>query len=200
MPHDDDPYSLGLGTSSQEDLGEEVEKTNTELEKLKRQLDLIERQKVRLDELRRRQDELDNGREEMINKLTRALAAVEREYEDAQHRLQQLAEIQNSFTQHLRYIESINSKAWGADELPKELSMALSAIDDARADFVKAHAKLGERGGAGGDMGEDFGGDGEFGEPMSFTDGIKNGFAFTLPLQITVVILFILWMIFSTGK
>jgi len=199
MPHDDDPYSLGLGTSSQEDLGEEVEKTNAELEKLKRQLDLIERQKVRLDELRRRQDELDSGREEMMNKLTRALAAVEREYEDTQHRLEQLAGIQNSFTQHLRYIESINPKLWGADELPKELSMALSAIDDARADFVKAHAKLGERG-HGTDFVDDGGEDGECGEAMGFGDWIKNGFAFTLPLQITGIILFILWMFFSTGK
>ena len=157
---------------------------------------------MRLDEQRRKRDELDSGRAEMFDKLTRALAAAEREYEETQHRLEQLTSIRNSFTQHLRYIESINPKLWGADELPKELGMALSAIDDARADYVKAHAKLGERGhgGAGGDMGEDLGGDVEYGEPVSFGDGIKNGFAFTLPLQITAIILFILWMMFSTGK
>jgi len=198
MQHEseDDPYSLGLGTSAPEDLGEEVEKTNTKLENLKRQLDVIEKQKVRLDELQRRQDELDSGRAEMTDKLARALSVAEREYEEAQHRIEQLTSIRNSFTQHLRYIESINPKLWGADELPRELSTALGAIDDARADFNKARIKL-DAHGSGIDLGAGAGGD-EYGEAMGFADWVKNGFAFMLPLQITIVILFILWMMFRS--
>ena len=41
------PY-LDLEEENAEDLGEEVQKTNTELEKLKRQLEDIEKQKLRL--------------------------------------------------------------------------------------------------------------------------------------------------------
>ena len=104
-----------------EDLGEEVQKTNTELEKLKRQLEDIEKQKLRLEELKKRQDELEVGRSEMADKLTRSLVTVQREAEEAQKRLEQLNSIHNSFTQHLRYIEAINPKAWGALDLPKEL-------------------------------------------------------------------------------
>ena len=49
------PY-LDLEEENAEDLGEEVQKTNTELEKLKRQLEDIEKQKLRLEELKKRQD------------------------------------------------------------------------------------------------------------------------------------------------
>ena len=55
------PY-LDLDEENAEDLGEEVQKTNTELEKLKRQLEDIEKQKLRLEELKKRQDELEVGR------------------------------------------------------------------------------------------------------------------------------------------
>jgi DNA repair exonuclease SbcCD ATPase subunit len=64
------PY-LDLDEENAEDLGEEVQKTNTELEKLKRQLEDIEKQKLRLEELKKRQDELEVGRSEMADKLTR---------------------------------------------------------------------------------------------------------------------------------
>ncbi len=176
---DPDPY---LELEDAEDLGEEVQKTNTELEKLKRQLEDIEKQKIRLEELKRRQDELENGRIEMIDKLTRSLGTVERETEDAQKRLELLSQIQNAFTQHLRYIEAINSKAWGANELPKELSKALSAVEDARADYAKALPKISV------DVPSDSAApaayDAEYGyaEERGFNYWLKSGVAFTLPL------------------
>ncbi|MFZ4683967.1 MAG: hypothetical protein ACOYMS_15785, partial [Terrimicrobiaceae bacterium] len=138
---DPDPL-LDLDVDTPEDLGEEVQKTNTELEKLKRQLEDIEKQKQRLEELKRRQDELETGRSDMLDKLTRSLVSVQREAEEAQKRLEQLNAIHNSFTQHLRGIENINPKVWGANELPRELSKALSAVEDARADYIKAQAKI----------------------------------------------------------
>ena len=142
------PY-LDLEEENAEDLGEEVQKTNTELEKLKRQLEDIEKQKLRLEELKKRQDELEVGRSEMADKLTRSLVTVQREAEEAQKRLEQLNSIHNSFTQHLRYIEAINPKTWGAIDLPKELSKALSAVEDARVEYMKAQAKIAVEGFAG---------------------------------------------------
>ena len=85
---------------------------------------------------------LEVGRSEMADKLTRSLVTVQREAEEAQKRLEQLNSIHNSFTQHLRYIEAINPKTWGAMDLPKELSKALSAVEDARVEYVKAQAKI----------------------------------------------------------
>lgn len=196
LSRDPDPY-LELDEAAPEDLSEEVEKTNTELEKLKRQLESIEKQKVRLEELRRRQDELENGRIEMIDKLTRSLASVQREQEDTQKRLEQLLAIQNSFTQHLRYIESINPKLWGANELPKELSKAISAVDDARADYTKAIAKIAVNSPA--DQPAAAAYEGSEYLPVEDEKGffywLKSGFAFTLPVQILGIAALVIWVL-----
>ena len=190
------PY-LDLDEENAEDLGEEVQKTNTELEKLKRQLEDIEKQKLRLEELKKRQDELEVGRSEMADKLTRSLVTVQREAEEAQKRLEQLNSIHNSFTQHLRYIEAINPKTWGAVDLPKELSKALSAVEDARVEYMKAQAKIAVEGspdipapvGLPGSFEQDYG----YTEERGFKYWIKSGFAFTLPLQILGVLGLIIW-------
>ena len=199
MPSDfnkgQDPY-LELAEDNPEDLGEEVQKTNTELEKLKRHLEDIEKQKVRLEELRRRQGELDSGRLDMIDKLTRSLVVVQREADETQKRIEQLHSIHNSFTQHLRFIESINPKAWGTNELPKELSKALSAVEDARADYAKAQAKI--QADAPSEIvpshsspyADEYEGDGQSG----FGYWLKNGFAFTLPLQVLGWLGLVVWV------
>lgn len=191
--NDPDPY-LELQDSAPEDLGEEVQKTNTELEKLRQQLETIEKQKVRLEELRRRQEELESGRSEMIDKLTRSLGTVQRETEETQRRLEQLNAIYNSFTQHLRYIESINPRLWGANELPKELSKAISAVEDARSDYTKAQAKLvtevAEEAAVSGAYETDYGTT----EDHGFTYWLKSGFAFTLPLLVLGVFAILCWL------
>ncbi len=191
---DPDPY-LDLEENA-EDLGEEVQKTNTELEKLKRQLEDIEKQKVRLEELKRRQDELENGRADMLDKLTRSMVTVERETDEAQKRLEQLNAIHNSFVQHLRHVDSINPKLWGTAELPMELSKALSLVEDARADYSKAQAKISvaspsESAPAAAPASYDS----EYGyaEEHGFVYWLKSGFAFTLPLQILVIIGLVIW-------
>ncbi len=187
-----DPY-LEL-EETPEDLGEEVQKTNTELEKLKRQLEDIEKQKSRLEELKRRQDELENGRIEMTDKLTRSLMTVQREIDESQKRLEQLNQIFNSFTQHLRYIEAINAKSWGSTELPKELSKALSAVEDARSDYSKAQAKISidspsePAGVAGYESGY------EYAEEKGFAYWLKSGVAFTLPLWVLGIIGLLVWI------
>lgn len=190
---DPDPY-LEL-EDSPEDLGEEVQKTNTELEKLKRQLEDIEKQKMRLEELKRRQDELETGRHDLIDKFTRSLATVQRETEEAQKRLEQLHQIHNSFTNHLRYIESINAKAWGAAELPKELSKALSGVEDARADYVKAQPKISPEAPAEpGALPAGYEGEYAYAEEKNFVYWLKSGVAFTLPITIIGLIGLAVWI------
>ena len=190
------PY-LDLEEENAEDLGEEVQKTNTELEKLKRQLEDIEKQKLRLEELKKRRDELEAGRTEMADKLTRSLVTVQREAEEAQKRLEQLNSIHNSFTQHLRYIEAVNPKSWGAVDLPKELSKALSAVEDARADYVKAQAKIAVEGSpeipATSSLQGPFEPEYGFPEERGFSYWLKSGFAFTLPLQVVGLLALIIW-------
>ena len=111
--------------------------------------------------------------------------------------LEQLNAIHNSFTQHLRYIEAINPKGWGAVDLPKELSKALSAVEDARADYSKAQARIAvetsPEAAATPALSGSFEQDYSFSEERGFGYWLKSGFAFTLPLQIVGLAALAIW-------
>src|SRR5881296_3305735 len=127
---------------SVEHLESQVQKAQEQLLQLKRQQEQIEKQKRELEELSRRQEELDRGRAEMTDKLTRSLVVLEREAYNAQKRLEQIRSTRESFGQHLELIEAIDPKSWNQVDLHKELSRALSAVDDARTDFSQQRSRL----------------------------------------------------------
>jgi hypothetical protein len=127
---------------SPEHLDSQVQKAQEQLVQLKRQQEQIEKQKRELEELSRRQEELERGRGDMTDKLTRSLVVLEREAYDAQKKLEQLRAMRESFGQHLELIEAIDPKSWNSTELHKELSRALSTVDDARTEFSQQRSRL----------------------------------------------------------
>ena len=127
---------------SPEHLDSQVQKAQEQLVQLKRQQEQIEKQKRELEELSRRQEELERGRSDMTDKLTRSLVVLEREAYDAQKKLEQLRAMRESFGQHLELIEAIDPKSWNSTELHKELSRALSTVDDARTEFSQQRSRL----------------------------------------------------------
>src|SRR5947209_3452707 len=127
---------------SPEHLDSQVQKAQEQLLQLKRQQDAIEKQKRELEELSRRQEELERGRTEMMDKLTRSLVVLEREAYDTQKKLEQIRATRESFGQHLELIEAIDPKSWNPADLHKELSRALSAVDDARTEFSHQRSRL----------------------------------------------------------
>ena len=129
-------------TPSVEHLDNQVQKAQEQLLQLKRQQEQIEKQKRELEELSRRQDELEHGRAEMTDKLTRALVVLEREAYNAQSRLEQIRVARESFAQHLELIESIDPRNWNPSDLHKELSRALSTVDDARSEYNEHRSRL----------------------------------------------------------
>src|SRR5436309_5647422 len=127
---------------SAEQLDSQVQKAREQLLQLKRQQEQIEKQKRELEELSRRQAELENGRTEMADKLTRALVVLEREAYSAQNRLEQIRATRESFTQHLELIEGIDPRSWNKADLHKELSRALSTVDEARTEYSEQRSRL----------------------------------------------------------
>ena len=127
---------------SPELLDSQVQKAQEQLLQLRRQADLIEKQKRELEELSRRQEELERGRAEMTDKLSRSLVILEREGYDCQKKLEQIRATHESFTQHLQLLEAIEPKGWNPSDLPKELSRALSTVDDARTEFSQQRSRL----------------------------------------------------------
>ena len=191
--HDQEYLEMPDDELSTEHLDNQVQKAQEQLLALKRQQDMIERQKRELEELSRRQEQLHAGKAEMIEKFTRALVVLERETYDAQKRVEILHGIHETFAGHMQYLESINPKAWEGMDINRELTKALSAVDDARAEYAKSLPKISaETEGEGGDaMAVSAGYQLDYGpvQEKDFAYWLKAGFAFTLPLFVVGVVL-----------
>jgi len=183
---------------SAENLDSHVQKAQEQLLQLKRQQEQIEKQKRELEELSRRQAELENGRTEMADKLTRALVVLEREAYSAQNRLEQIRATRESFTQHLELIEAIDPRSWNPSDLHKELSRALSTVDDARTEYSEQRSRLQAAGATGGDSAlPDVAPDVyENNTGRSFLQWLEIGVALTLPLIIfgAIALAIFFWM------
>jgi phage-related tail protein len=127
---------------SAERIDSQMQKAQEQLLQLKRQQEQIEKQKRELEELSRRQEELEQGRAEMTDKLARSLVVLEREAYNTQKRLEQIRTIRESFGQHLELIEAIDPKSWNPSDLHKELSRALSTVDEARTEYSEQRSRL----------------------------------------------------------
>ena len=168
---------------SPELLDSQVQKAQEQLLQLRRQAEVIEKQKRELEELSRRQEELERGRAEMTDKLSRSLVILEREGYDSQKKLEQIRATHESFTQHLQLLESIDPKSWNPTELPKELSRALSTVDDARTEFSQQRSRLEASGGDSSEINLPEVASGTAGlGGKSFGQWVQIGFAVTLPL------------------
>src|SRR6266487_2449818 len=171
---------------SPEHLDSQVQKAQDQLLQLKRQQEQIEKQKRELEELSRRQDELEHGRAEMADKLTRSLVVLEREAYNAQSRLEQIRVARESFAQHLELLEAIDPRNWNPSDLHKELSRALSTVDDARTEYNEHRSRL-QAGGTGNgeqSLPDTAPGVYENNDGRSFSEWLQIGLALTLPLII----------------
>ena len=201
VEHDEEFLELEDEALSNEALDSQVQRAQEQLLTLKRQQDQIEKQKRELEELSRRQEQLHQGKAESIEKLTRAMVVLERETFDAEKRVEQLRQIHASFSQHLDILDSINPKLWDKLEVNKELSKALSAVDDANAEYSKSRSKITP------EVSEEMIEAGMESDPFALDDGggeksfvywMKAGLAFTLPLLVLgLIILVTLLAIFT---
>jgi chromosome segregation ATPase len=181
-----------------EHLDSQVHKAQEQLLQLKREQEQIEKQKRELEELSRRQEELEHGRGEMSDKLTRALVVLEREAYGAQSRLEQIRAARESFSQHLELIEAIDPRNWNPSDLHKELSRALSTVDDARTEYNEHRSRLQAAGDGNGQssLPDSTPGVYENTNGRSFSEWLQIGLALSLPLIIfgAVALAFLAWM------
>ena len=109
--------------------------------------------------------------------------------------LAQLRTTRESFGQHLELVEAIDPKSWNPTDLHKELSRALSTVEDARTEFSQQRSRL--------QAADENSNDVALPETASdvahllngsrsFGQWAKIGFAFSLPLMIFAFIAFLL--------
>ena len=169
---------------SVEQIDDQVAQAQERLLALKRQAEQLEREKAKLEELSRRQEQFDSGRAEMVDKFTSSLVQIQRETDETLKRLEVLKNVQASFSTYLQELEAINPKEWAPEELNKELSKAIGAVEDARSVFTKAQAQIAVEPLSGPVSAEADSSEGGQG----FGYWLMAGFAFTLPLVIIGVI------------
>lgn len=124
------------------DLEERVQTTQNRLAELRQEAEALEEEKRRFEELSRQQKEFMQGRSEMGDKLTRALAHLDRETYEAQRRVEQLLVIKDTFTHHLDVVDSLNPEQWNPHDLRHDLGQALGMIEDAREEFIKGTNRI----------------------------------------------------------
>jgi hypothetical protein len=137
----------------------------------------------------------------MTEKFTRSLVILEREAYDVQKKLEQLRATREGFAQHLELIEAIDPKSWNPADLHKELSRALSTVDDARAEFTQARTRLQATDEASVDVGlpeaapdvSDM-----LRDPGDFGKWFKIGLAFSLPLIVFGTIALLIFFFAAT--
>ncbi|MEQ1860298.1 MAG: hypothetical protein ABMA13_10205 [Chthoniobacteraceae bacterium] len=189
------------GNLSTEHLDDQVQRAQEALLSLKRQQDQVERQKRELEELSRRQEQLQIGKSEMLEKITRAMVVLERETYEAKKRVELLESIHDSFSQHADVLEAINPKTWEGLDMAKELSKALSAVDDSRAEYANNLPRISPESEGGGDhVAAGVGYQAEYAveAPKDFLYWLRSGFAFTLPIfAIGLVLVFLLIALLS---
>jgi hypothetical protein len=188
---------------STEHLENQVQRAQEALLSLKRQQDQIERQKRELEELSRRQEQLQGGRAEMVEKFTRALVVLERETYEAKKRVELLESIHDAFSQHMDVLEGINPKSWEGLDINKELTKALSAVDDARSEYANNLPRISPESDNSDPVaaGVGFQSDYDLEPARDFNYWLKSGFAFTLPLfGVGIIIVFLLIMLLSAAK
>ena len=131
----------------------------------------------------------------MTDKLSRSLVILEREGYDSQKKLEQIRATHESFTQHLQLLESIDPKGWNPAELPKELSRALSTVDDARTEFSQQRSRL-EAGSSESseiDLPDVASGSLGLGGGKSFGQWLQIGLALSLPLIIFGIVALVIF-------
>ncbi len=173
-----------------------------ELERLKKRQEELEQEKRELEDLRRKHDDFDRGKREMTDHLKRSLVSLEREEVEYGRLVEQLAATRKRFKSLLAGLEEIKEESWAEEEIREQLNRSLVIIEDTRMEFNKSLAKIeavkgGEKAPAGATpaaapiLYEDRHG----AEDKPFTFWVRVGWAVSLPIVITLVVLALLFMI-----
>jgi hypothetical protein len=189
-----DSFDLSEDDVSPEHLDSQVQKAQEQLLHLKRQQDNIERQKRELEELSLKQEQLQIGRTEMIEKFTRALVYIEREESDSQRREEMLRGARESFSLHLDYFKNLDLRAIEGGDVRDELTRAMSALDDARNVYAKTIPRIGAHDTDHPEAAVEVGYPSHYASETGSKDfgyWLKAGIAFTLPLVVVGVLIFI---------
>lgn len=178
---------------TREELEARASETQSRIAELRRAQEELERERSKVEEARRRRTEFETGRGEVRQHLTRGLGLLEQTEFKARREADQLAKTLADFRAALGNVEAIQEAQWTPENWERELTQALTTVENARMEWSSARLKFpvldGEAGTAGGPAvagGERPVAGGLGGQ--SFAGLCKLGFALTWPLALVALI------------
>jgi hypothetical protein len=126
---------------SHEELSGQLTSTEQQLAKLRETQEQLERTRTALEEMRRRRGEFSHGRAEMLQALTRGVGLLNHGEFEARRSAEQMAKTLASLREALAHVERLNEQSWTEATWERELTHALTTIENARLEHNAARLK-----------------------------------------------------------
>jgi hypothetical protein len=126
---------------SHEELSGQLTSTEQQLAKLRETQEQLERTRAALEEMRRRRGEFSHGRTEMLQALTRGVGLLEQGELKARRDAEQQAKTLVGLREALANVERLNEQSWTDGTWERELTHALTTIENARMEHNAARLK-----------------------------------------------------------
>ena len=179
-----------------EELTNQVAGAMGEIERLRRKQLEIEREKKDLEDLAQNQEAYELGKQKILDNMARGCVLLDKEERQAKQMVELLSMIHGRFEDTLGELKAIREEDWADGDFREELSKGLILVREAESDFQKGMAKV---------EASSWHRDRESGKPLrvveetarvmhperSFGFWLKAGLAFSLPLILVLVILFV---------
>jgi len=133
---------MGRMGRQKKQINSQVAGTARELEELRLKQRDLEKAKSDLEELNRKQGEYERSKRDMTEKLSRGIRLLEKEEVQATRMAELLAVMRSRFKDTLGELRAIDETAWSDGDYEVELNKALVLLDEAKAIYKKALAKI----------------------------------------------------------
>ncbi len=197
-------FNLTRMARQKDQVEESMAHAAQELERLRQRQEHLEKEKHVLEDLRRRQSEYERAKREMLEHLNHSLISLEKDELNAEKLLELVTSTRKRCRTWLAEIDSIDEELWPEDQFREELGKALTKVEDVRLEYNKALAKIESLGTEEKKIAATH-------HPIMFEESrsdtpdrnfgywLKVGFAVSLPVILTLVILWIMYYMHSMG-
>lgn len=176
-----------------ENVERQVREAQERLAKLRQEQEQIEQERRLLETLKQKQEQFIHGRESLVGLLEQHLVAIDRDLDSSRHYLEELTATQRDFHARLEELRGFLPERWPRHQLEQELDNALGSLMEAEAGFEKGMRRLAASQPAGVANLEAASASAarRQADPADADDTrawLRRGFAFTLPLILTLIL------------
>lgn len=134
--------NLGRMVRQKHEMASQIAGTASEIEKLRRRQNELEEERSQIQKLSERQSGYETGKKDVLEKLERGMVLLSKQEQDAARLAELLAATRRRFGETLSELREIDEDAWDDDDFEAELNRGLALVENARAVFKTAEARI----------------------------------------------------------